>query len=80
MSNQSRQNQPDRSGQTNQTELARSGRGFSPPAPSLAPGLTVAHFTTRELETLRKACRDSDFEHLWRDYVQPALNRAEPSK
>ncbi len=51
-----------------------------PVVPALAPGLTAAHFTSRELETLRKACRDSDFEHLWRDFVQPALNRAEGGK
>lgn len=43
---------------------------------AIAPGLTAAHFTARELETLRKACRDSDFEHLWRDFVQPAIARA----
>jgi hypothetical protein len=26
------------------------------------PSLTVAHFTLRELDIIRKACRDSDFE------------------
>ena len=26
------------------------------------PTLTIAHFTPRELDIIRKACRDSDFE------------------
>lgn len=85
MSNASRhQNQPDRSGQSNQRPLlgqrvpADVGEvpGLTAPASALAPGLTAAHFTARELDTLRKACRDSDFEHLWRDFVQPAIARA----
>ena len=29
---------------------------------ALDPGLTIARFTPRELDIIRKACRDSDFE------------------
>jgi hypothetical protein len=90
MSNQSRQNQQAQSkdvqGVGVQGELSGAALiiAASPLARAdaglLAPGLTVAHFTARELETLRKACRDSDYEHLWRDFVQPAIARAELGK
>lgn len=52
----------------------------TPAAPLQLPaGLTAAHFTARELETIRAICRDADNE-LGVRMLRDALARAEGGK